>query len=270
MSSLGRRNSGTQEGLGIPSQLSGVKGVLRFAFYALISLLTLAALPSFAAVDLFRQGLDAYAVGAHDEAASSFRELSTNRPSSAVLHNLGNAEWKRGQTGEAILAWERAQWLDPFAPNTRANLRFARHVTQLPSPTLVWYEICSTWLPVNTWAWLCAVSFWTALALVLLPGILRARRADWHQAVAAAGFAVFLLTIPALLGVHTRANLGVIRTKDTPLRLTPTHEGQALAKLTAGEVVRLERTRAGYAYVRAGSDAAGWIERAQFGSISHL
>ena len=138
MSSLGRRNSGTQEGLGIPSQLSGVKGVLRFAFYALISLLTLAALPSFAAVDLFRQGLDAYAVGAHDEAASSFRELSTNRPSSAVLHNLGNAEWKRGQTGEAILAWERAQWLDPFAPNTRANLRFARHVTQLPSPTLVW------------------------------------------------------------------------------------------------------------------------------------
>ena len=105
---------------------------------------------------------------------------------------------------------------------------------------------------------------------MLLPGILRARRADWHQAVAAAGFAVFLLTIPALLGVHTRANLGVIRAKDTPLRLTPTHEGQALAKLTAGEVVRLERTRAGYAYVRAGSDAAGWIERAQFGSISHL
>jgi hypothetical protein len=187
-----------------------------------------------------------------------------------VLHNLGNAEWKRNQVGEAVLAWERAQWLDPFSANTRANLRFARQAAQLPAPQLTWFEICSTWLPVNAWAWLAAGSFWLAVALVMLPGILRWRKADWHQAVAAAGFAVFLLTMPALIGVHSRTQLGVVRSKDTLLRLTPTREAQTLGKLPAGEIVRLERTRGQYVYVRAGNDAAGWIEQAQFGRISAL
>lgn len=215
----------------------------------------------------FRQGFDAYATGAYEQAVSSFGQLATNQPSSGAFHNLGNAEWKRGQAGEAILAWERAQWLNPFNANARANLRFARHVAQLGGPSLTWYEICSTWLPVNAWPWLAAASFWLALAMVLLPGILRWRKADWHQALAAGGLAVFLLTVPALIGVHTRAKLGVIRAKDTLLRLTPTHEAQALTKLSAGEVVRLERERGGYVYVRAGSDAAGWVESAQFGGI---
>ena len=250
-----------------------VGGRCRFplsAFRFFLSLLaTLAGLfPSFAATDLFRQGFDAYAAGANDEAALCFRELSTNRPAPGVFHNLGNAEWKRGQTGEAILAWERAQWLDPFGANTRANLRFARQTAQLPSPILAWYEICSTWLAVKVWAWLAMASFWLAITLVMLPGIFHWRKADWHQAVAAAGFAVFLLTIPALLGVHSRTNLGVIRAKDTPLRLTPTHEAQTLGKLPAGETARLERERGDYVYVRASNDAGGWVERTQFGRIS--
>ncbi|MBI5388453.1 MAG: SH3 domain-containing protein [Verrucomicrobia bacterium] len=228
------------------------------------------ALSSRASADTFREAFDAYAANAPEQSAALFRELATNQPSAGVLHNLGNAEWKSGQAGEAILAWERAQWLDPFNANARANLRYARQTAQLPSPQLAWYEMCSTWLPVNAWAWLAALSFWTALALVLLPGVLRWRKADWHQAVAAAGFAVFLLTIPALLGVHSRTKLGIIRAKDTPLRLTPTRDAQTLGRLPAGELVRLERERGGYVYVRGANDAAGWVERAQFGTISSL
>ena len=242
---------------------------LRFTFCVFSLCAVLAGVtPSFAADDLFRQGFDAYAVGAHNEAALCFLDLSTNRPSPGVFHNLGNAEWKRGQTGEAILSWERAQWLDPFGVNTRANLRFARQTAQLPAPQLAWYEICSTWLPVKVWSWLAMASIWLAIALVMLPTIFHWRKADWHQAVAAAGFAIFLLTIPALIGVHARSNLGVIRVKDTPLRLTPTREAQVLGKLPAGEVARLERERGNYVYVRAGNDAGGWVERAQFGKIS--
>lgn len=242
--------------------------ILRFTFHAFVLAALTFAPSSSSAEDLFRRGFDAYTIGAHDEAAQCFRELATNRPASGVLHNLGNAEWKRGQTGEAILAWERAQWLNPFAANTRANLRFARQTAQLPAPPLTWFEICSTWLPVNAWSWLAMGSFWMALALVMLPGIFSWRKADWHQAVAAAGFAVFLLTIPALIGVHSRARLGVIRAPDTALRLTPTREAQTLGKLPAGEVARLERARGPYVYVRTGNDAAGWVDRAQFGRIS--
>jgi tetratricopeptide (TPR) repeat protein len=221
-----------------------------------------------AAASDFLQGIEAYTSGAFDQAAALFRAVATREPSAGAYHNLGNAEWKRGQAGEAILAWEQAQWLNPFGANTRANLRFARQKAQLPSPSLSWYEICSTWLPGGAWAVLAAASLWLAVALVLLPGIFRWRKADWHHALAAASLAVFLLTIPALVGIQTRGRLGVIRSKDTPLRLTPTREAQVLGKLAAGEFARLERQRGDYVYVRTGNDAAGWVESAQFGRMA--
>ena len=87
----------------------------------------------------------------------------------------------------------------------------------------------------------------------------RWRKADWHQGVAAAGFAIFLLTIPALAGVHTRSKLGIVLGKDTPLRLTPTYEAQVLTKMPAGESARVERERGDYVFIRT-SAAAGWVE----------
>lgn len=218
--------------------------------------------------EIFTNGTQAYLAGAYDQAASSFRELATNAPAAGIWHNLGNAEWKNGRVGEAILAWERGQLLDPYAANTRVNLRFARRAAQLDSPSLAWYEICSTWLPASLWGWLAAGSFWLAVAMVILPVVFRWRKADWHQGLAAAGLAVFLVTIPALIGIHTRSRLGVILNKETPLRLTPTAEAQTIIKLPAGEMARLEKQRGNYVYVRTGNDAAGWLVRDQFGLIT--
>ena len=219
------------------------------------------------AQNAFQQGSDRYAAGGYEQAAAFFREAAAAAPAAGTLHNLGNAEWQCGRTGPAILAWERAQWLDPFNRDTRVNLRYARKAAQLDAPELSWYEICSAWLPVNWWPWIASVSFWLAVAMLLLPGIFRRRRADWHQGLAAAGLAIFLLAIPALAGTHTRSRLGILLTKDVPLRLTPTSDAQVLARLPDGETARIERERGGYLYVRTGT-AAGWIERAQFGLIS--
>jgi tetratricopeptide (TPR) repeat protein len=216
---------------------------------------------------LFQQGAQAYIAGGFPQAAAFFREAASAAPSSGALHNLGNAEWQCNRTGPAILAWERAHWLDPFSANTRANLRYARKAAQLDTPDLAWYEVCSSWLPVNAWAWLASLSAWAAVAMVLLPGILRRRKADWHQGLAAAGFAIFLLTLPALLGVHTRSKIGILLPKETPVRLTPTRDAQILSQLPAGELARLERERGAYVFIRT-AGAAGWVQRAQFGLIA--
>lgn len=249
-----------------------VRSAVRASFRALAAGVALICLthsaPAASGQESFQQGFEAYASGAYEQAATTFRQLTAQQPSFGAFHNLGNAEWKCGRVGEAVLAWERAHWLDPFSVNARVNLRYARKAAQLGSPELAWHEICSTWLPVNAWAWLATVSFWLAVGMVMLPGIFRWRKADWHQAVAAGCFAVFLLTLPALVGVGTRTRLGVIREKDTFLRLTPTTEAQTLGKLPAGDMVRLERRRGDFVYVRAGNDAAGWITRAQFGRVA--
>jgi tetratricopeptide (TPR) repeat protein len=213
---------------------------------------------------LFRDGAKAYRAGSYTYAAEAFRLSVAIEPASGALQNLGNAEWQRRRAGAAILAWEQALWLDPFNRSARQNLRFARKSAQIEAPDLAWYEVVSTWLPVNWWAWIAGTSFWLAIGMTTLPGFLRRRKATWHQAVAAVGLMVFLLSVPAMVGVQTRARIGFVREDDTPLRFTPTRDAQAITHLAAGEPARRIRARGDYLLIRTGR-TLGWVERGQLG-----
>ena len=212
----------------------------------------------------FQSGAAAYRAAEYTQAADAFRQSVVLHPASGALQNLGNAEWRCGNTGPAIVAWEQARWLDPFNPSPRQNLRFARKTAQIEAPDLAWYEVVSAWLPASWWAWIAGVSLWLAVGMGMLPGVLRLRKATWQQAVAAFGLMVFLLSIPAHIGVQTRSRVGFILQKDTPLRLTPTLEAQPLTRLAAGEPGRWVRARGNFVLIRT-NRALGWVEQAQFG-----
>lgn len=229
--------------------------------------LTTMASPATSSDALFHLGSGSYHAGDYVRAAQAFEQAASLEPASGTLRNLGNAEWKCGKPGLAVLSWERALWLDPFDHAAQTNLQFARKTAQLESPELTWYEVVSTWLPVNWWAWIASISFWLAVALVLLPGILRLRKVTWHQAGAALGFAVFLLSAPAHWGVDTRSHLGFVLEKDTPLRLTPTTDAQVITRLPSGEPARIEKARGPYVLVRT-SRTSGWLLRDQVGLIA--
>ena len=226
----------------------------------LLSLTVLAVSPE----TWFQAGSGYYRAGDYGPAALAFGQSVMLQPASGALQNLGNAAWQSRRTGAAILAWEQALWLDPFNQSARQNLRFARKTAQLEAPDLAWYEVISTWLPVGWWAWIAGFSFWLAVALGMLPGILRRRKATWHQAIAALGLMVFLLSVPAHIGVKSRSRIGFVLQKDTPLRLTPTLEAQAVARLAAGEPARWIRARGEYVLIRT-NRGLGWVEQDQFG-----
>lgn len=216
--------------------------------------------------DLFRDGTAAFRANDFSVAVKAFRQSAALQPASGTLQDLGLAEWHRGHAGAAILCWEQSLWLEPFNTSARGNLRYARKVALLESPELTWYEVVSTWLPGNWWAWIAGISFWLAIAMVLLPAIFRRPKAAWHQAVAALGLTIFLLSIPAHLGVHTRSRIGFIQQKDTPLRLTPTQEAQSVTRLAAGEPARVQRQRGNYLLIRT-NRSLGWVERSQFALV---
>ena len=245
--------------------------IARIAFAALL-LLSMCATSLRAeagrADDRFRKANAAYASGDFAEAAGELRELvSEGKFSGAALHNLGNSEWKVGRPGHAVLAWERARSVNPFNQNTDANLRFARNKARVEAPVLGWHERYSTWLPGGCWLAIASLALWGGVALLTLPRLLGWRRADWHQGIAAALLAVFLLSVPALLGLAKRAQLGVVLEDETPLRLTPTREGETLVKLPAGEMARVERARGDYLYIRAEGDRAGWLAKTDFARV---
>ncbi len=239
--------------------------------------LSLVCLSATAAEDKSREcfdgGMTAYRAGEYGFAAELFGDAARLRPSAGALRNLGNAEWQRGKTGRAILAWEQAVWVDPFDRVAKGNLEFARKTAQVEAPSLAWHEAASAYLPSAWWAWLAGVSLWLAVGAVVLPGVLRVRKAAWHQTVAAIGLAAFLLSLPAYAGVVSRSKLGFILERDTPLRLTPTAEAQSITSLAAGDPVRVQGRKGAFLLVST-SRARGWVEASAFGpvcpaSVSH-
>ena len=238
----------------------------RFVILTLVILLSLGLSHSSFATGGFTDGTTALRNGDYATAAEIFSAAAVQEPSAGAFQNLGLAEWQRGRRGQAVLAWERALWVDPFNESSRENLRFARKVAQIEAPQLAWYEVASTWLPVNAWAWLAGASLWVAIGIVMLPPIFRWQRRGWHQAVAALGLAVFLVCIPAMFGVNTRARIGFVLEKNTQLRLTPTRDAQTVTMLGAGEPARIERARGNFLLIRT-TFGRGWIGREQFGRV---
>jgi tetratricopeptide (TPR) repeat protein len=217
--------------------------------------------------DFFAQGGALDRAGQFPEAATAFEKSARAQPSSGALLNLGIAEWQRGHAGAAILAWEQAQWIDPFDERAAQNLKFARAAAQADEPQLKWFEAVSAWLPPDAWVWLAGASLWLAVGALALPGIFRRRKADWHQPLAALGFCIFLFSMTANVGVVSRTQIGFILKRNAPLLLTPTREGEAVSTLNAGEPARKLRTRGNYIFIRT-ENGTGWIERSAFGLVS--
>jgi tetratricopeptide (TPR) repeat protein len=238
---------------------------MAWSAWALLALL-LANPAARAADDDFMRGQQAYERQDFPASAQSFASAVSNTPSAGSYQNLGNAEWLNGRVAEALLAWERALWVDPRATESRNNLQFAREVAQLEAPDLTWGEIASTWLPVDWWAWLACGSLWFAVSLAVLPAVLRRRKSGWQQALMAIGLGIFLLSLPANYGAVTRATLGLVLAAETPLRLTPTAEAEATTRLVAGEPARVLRSRGKYLLIRTRL-ATGWVDHEKFGLI---
>ena len=210
----------------------------------------------------FQAGVSAYAAGQFEPAAKAFTDSLAKKTAPGTLVNLGLANWRCGRTGEALLVWQQAAWLDPFNRAARENLVYARDAAAVNPPELTWFEEASTWLPANWWTWLAGVSLWLAVALVTVPGFLRWRKAGWHQTVAALALGIFLLSLAPTAGIFTRSKIGIVTAKNTALRLTPTQTAEVIASLPSGEPVRQLRSRGIYLFVRT-QNGSGWVERRQ-------
>jgi tetratricopeptide (TPR) repeat protein len=232
----------------------------RIFLSALAAMLCVAGSSRAATNDLFRAGIEAAQAGDFATAATAFESAAKQQPSAGAFLNLGLAEWQRGHAGAAILAWERAKWIDPFDRRAANNLKFARTLSLADEPQLKWFETASTWLPPNAWVWLAGASLWLAIAALVLPRFLRRQKSGWHQWLAALSCGAFLFSMTANFGVVSRTNIGFVVKKNTPLLLTPTKAGEPVSTLNEGLPARKIKTHAGYFFVST-AYGSGWIER---------
>ena len=210
-----------------------------------------------------------YKDGQYAAAAAEYEQLlHAGLRSGNLYFNLGNAEFKAGEHGKAILNYERARRLIPNDPDLDANLTYAQSQTGAsPCVSAVWQRIAFplahrmattrlVWAAstVNTLLFLCLAVYW------LWP-----RRPRW-QFYTAVALGVFLLITVTSLGEQVLADewqqqAVIVANGETPVRFEPADSGTVHFVLKEGSLVRIMGRREGWIEVARCDGRRGWVAK---------
>lgn len=135
-----------------------------------------------------------------EDAVTLYQEMIDQGVESGALHyNLGNALYRTGDIGQAVLAYRRAWFLAPRDPDAQANLRFAMNETTAvitgSNPLIDAIHLVSLpewWVLATTAWWL----LWIALGIAAISSRFRGP---------------LLRLVPILIVVCTIAAFGIFR-----------------------------------------------------------
>jgi len=206
-----------------------------------------------------------YDAGQFAVAATAFAKVEPK--TAAVWFNTGNAQYRAGQLGRAVLSYERARQLSPGDPDILANLKFteaklgveevnqsSRPVTRLiqsvaESRTLAqWsrYEVVGVWASVLGIA---AAVWWPRwrTGLVLLTVV--------------AGIGLVMATAAVIYRTVQPATAIMLATK-TDARFAPQAEATVHFQLVEGTKVFIRESRGEWLLVERADEQQGWVKTA--------
>jgi hypothetical protein len=197
------------------------------------------------------------------EAAQGYEDiLKTGHVSPALYFNLGNARFRSGQVGGAIVSYRRAGALAPRDPDIRANLQFARNHVEGPTlkPGLV--ERCLSGLSLNEWTVLCAVAFWSFL-LLLAAGQWRPQwRATLRRFLWISGAVLVMLVCCVGLAWNAGSvRIAVVVEKDAIVRNGPLEVQSSVFTVHDGAELLVLDEKDDWMQVADGGKRSGWIKR---------
>ncbi|HVM97178.1 MAG TPA: BatD family protein, partial [Candidatus Acidoferrales bacterium] len=208
-----------------------------------------------------------YKDGQYTAAANEYEEiLKQGLASGNAYFNLGNAHFKAGEKGKAILNYERARRLLPSDPDVAANLGYAQSLTgATPCTPALWQRIAfplaqRTSSSALTWTVLAFYSlcFFALTAHRLLPShprplvsvawisgaLLLVSGASWGWQLAADRDTQAVVTAPG----------------ETKARFEPAANGTEHYVLKEGSLVKIGDRREGWLQVERCDGLRGWVE----------
>ena len=213
--------------------------------------------------EIFFEANQAYKNSRFQAAVEGYLRLVGNGLASGhIYYNLGNAYFRLGDLGRAILFYERARLLVPRDADLRFNLAYARDQTLdviNESPGLI--SQIFFWLDEVT---LYEVFFGFTLLNILFFGILFIRlfnRAEWTY------YLVILFLIFAFIGSSSLAlkwyqsktdDRAVVLAKEVDVLAGPDPQDTVHFKLHEGAIVHHERSEDGWSLIHLSGERRGW------------
>ena len=233
--------------------------------YIVIPTLLISAL-AFAQSD-FDAANAAYADGRYDEAATLYQAMIDEQPNATLYYNLGNAQFKKGELAQAILAYERALRLEPNHKDAQYNLAFAQsritdNIVEQDFFVSSWARAVRNSLSESTWLILSISLFVLALAGLLLFLLGREpwlRKTAFHVAWVALLFSLIAgLNAASLHKRDTLRNEAIITQGVVNAKSSPDRSGTDLFTVHEGTKVLIRETIGEWSNISVGS-SEGWI-----------
>jgi tetratricopeptide (TPR) repeat protein len=210
----------------------------------------------------FTKANQEYAQGHFKKAISGYEALiRAGQWSATLFYDLGNAYFRMGDFGRAILNYERALALERHHPEATANLQIARDEARALELQQSWPERYLRFASVNQYSMTAAIAFWLAAFAIVMLIFARRRSATliatsifWLLISAAASYAVYTLE----RGTNGSA-LAIVTGKDVQARLATADTANSVLALPPGSEVKVLSTRGDWIYAALPNNLRGWI-----------
>src|SRR5256714_9884201 len=210
----------------------------------------------------FAKANRAYAEGRFDEAAAGYESLiNSGNWTANLFYDLGNARYRLGDFGQAILDYERALALDPRQPEADANLRLARDEARALEMRRDWIERYAGMATVKPYTIAATVAFWFTLFKTAHLFFSR-RRSAGRIALIVLSVMILGVSAFAIFSLENGARgaaLAVITGKEVEARLATADTAKSVLVLPAGSEIKILSERGDWIYVALPNDQRGWI-----------
>jgi tetratricopeptide (TPR) repeat protein len=237
------------------------------SFILSLLLLFIVRSPLLAAGPLDAANID-YENGKFEQAKVEYIHLiEQHKYSPELFYNLGNAWFRLGDFGRAILNFRRALLLDPNFPEAHANLRTSlklagNNTTQTAREKL---ELYADYLPVAV-----SVAIWIAIFFFALRLLIHKPAPDfvWMIGVAAIILAVSGIGLFIWVGKGAKdPERGIVVEAAADLKYGPAISARPIESLRVGDPVKLISKRGEWTFCEAATGTVGWIPTQKIESL---
>ena len=222
------------------------------------------------AEQLFDAGNTAYVNNDFHTAAEYYDSIvGMGLQSAGLYYNMGNAYFKSGKIGSAILYYNKAQRLAPLNSDIDYNLTVANTYTRDNIGNVPqffarrWIDGLRSALSSNTWAWL-SVLFFGLLSvgalLYLLPLSLAARKTGLGIGVASAALFALSVTLSSVQrGESLHPDEGIVMITAAPVKSSPDASSKDLFVLHEGTKVKVTDALNDWREITISDGHSGWV-----------
>jgi tetratricopeptide (TPR) repeat protein len=234
-----------------------------YACFIAFLLCAVSASSTFAQADAdFAKANQEYAQGHFKEAISGYEAIvRAGEWSANLFYDLGNAYFRTGDFGRAILNYQRALTLERHHPEAAANLQIARDEARPLEMQQDWPERYLQFASVNQYSIAAAAAFWLAIfAIVAL--IFARRRSGIVIAMSICCLLVFGIAACAIYNLEHGSKgraLAIVTGKDVQARLATADTANSVLALPPGSEINILSMRGDWVYAALPSNLRGWI-----------